>query len=372
MPTKQAAPRGTTTLSGRKWIGAAQASVDSILGDASPKVSSRGGSFFNVNRWTARILFGRLTESIKYGNEMDETTVRNGLDLANGTKVPKREIVIAAVPDRIPPWLARSSVGGRYHEAWHDLYSCTRDLTFDEVNGPLMARWDLLDDWGPFVGAVLTWGNVIEDIRIERHGCREFPGSQDKMEDLQDLILVMESEGRTAAEHRGLPTNDDMAVVMGAFRDLGLGYQTEKQEAALAGYQKRSPAGWRLVTEGPLKPLLDRAITMGRDDDLGHWWLAMEVVAVLASLGKQTQQQPPPPGGEGDESQPPPPGPPSDCDDSDGESGKGKPPRFPLFKVGDRAKAKRGAYAGKIVEVTFAGPPDEEGRQSLKFAVVED
>ena len=368
--SKQEPAQGTLSLSGRKWIGAAQASVNSVLGDDAPPVSSRGQSFFNVNRWTARVLFGKLTESIKYGNEMGEDVVNNALYLANSTSVPKREIVIAAVPDRIPPWLARSSVGGRYHEAWHDLYSCTRDLTFDEVNGPLMARWDLLDDWAPFVGAVLTWGNVIEDIRIERHGCREFPGSQDKMEDLQDLILVMEAEGRQAAEHRGLPTNDDMAVVMGAFRDLGLGYQTEKQQAALAGYQKQSPAGWALVTEGALKPLLDRAITMGRDDDLGHWWLAMEVVAVLASLGQQPQQQPPSGAPQGDEGQPGPPGPPSD--DDSGKGGKGKPPRFPLFKVGDRAKAKRGPYAGKIVEVTFAGPPDEDGRQSLKFAVVED
>lgn len=369
---KQQAPRGTLTLDGRKWIGAAQASVDSILGEDSPKVSSRGGSFFNVNRWTARVLFGKLAESIRYGNLMGEDLVRNALDLANGQSVPKREIVIAAVPDRIPPWLARSSVGGRYHEAWHDLYSCTRDLTFDEVHGPLMARWDLLDDWTMMVGAVLTWGNVIEDIRIERHGCREFPGSEDKMQDLQDLILTMEAEGRTAAEHKGLPTNDDMAVVMGAFRDLGLGYDTEKQRAALADYQKRSPAGWALVTQGPLKPLLDRAITMGRDDDLGHWWLAMEVVAVLATLGQQPQGRPQPPE-RGDPCDEPGDGPPQPPSDDSPEGGTpGKPPRFPLFKVGDRAKAKRGPYRGKIVEVTFAGPPDEDGRQSLKFAVVED
>ena len=369
--SKQAAPKGTLTLDGRKWIGAAQASVNSILGNKAPKVSSRGQQFFNINRWTARTLFAKLAESIRYGNEMGEDVVRNAIALANGTRVPNREIVIAAVPDRIPTWLARSSVGGRYHEAWHDLYSCTRDLDFDEVFGPLMQRWPMLADWSPFVGAVLTWGNVIEDIRIERHGCKDHPGSQDKMEDLQDLILKLEADGRTAAEHKGLPTNDDMAVVMGAFRDLGLGYETEAQQAALAGYQQRSLAGWRLVTQGPLKPLLDRAITMGRDDDLGHWWLAMEVVAVLATLGQQPQGRPQPPQDGGDEGQPGQPQPPSD--DDSGKSGKpGKPPAFPLFKVGDRAKAKRGPHRGKIVEVTFAGPPDEDGRQTLKFAPVLD
>lgn len=368
---KQTHDHGSLSVDGRKWVGAAQASVDTILGDDTCKVSARGTGFYNRDRWTARVLFGKLTESIRYGNAFDKGMVINALDLANGTQVEHREIVIASVPDRIPPWLARSSVGGRYHEAWHRVYSCTRDLTFEEVWEPLRQRWGMIPDWTPFIGAVLTWGNIIEDIRIERWGCREYPGSPDKMEDLQDLILTMEAEGRAASEHRGLPTNDDMAVVMGAYRDLGLGYQTEKQLAALADYKKRSPAGWHLVTQGALKPLLDRAINIERDDDLGHWWIAMEIVAVLASMGQQTPQQPPtgdpPPDGRG---QPQPPGPPSD---DDGEGGTPcKPPPFPLFKVGDRAKAKRGPYRGKIVEVTFAGPPDADGRQTLKFAVVED
>lgn len=363
--------KGTLCVDGRKWIGAAQASVDTILGADTCKVSARGTGFYNRDRWTARVLFGKLVESVRYGNSFDKDMVANALSLANGTRVAHREIVIASVPDRIPPWLARSSVGGRYHEAWHRIYSCTRDLTFDEVWTPLTQRWGMLADWTPFIGAVLTWGNIIEDIRIERWGCKEYPGSPDKMEDLQDLILTMEAEGRAASEHRGLPTNDDMAAVMGAYRDLGLGYQTEKQLAALKGYESRSPAGWNLVTQGALKPLLDRAINIERDDDLGHWWIAMEIVAVLASMGQQQPQQPPTGGQPGDgEGQPDgPPGPP--CDDGDG-GGKGKPMPFPLFKVGDRAKAKRGAHRGKIVEVTFAGPPDADGRQTLKFAAVED
>jgi len=363
----------TLSIDGRKWLGAATASVTSILGADAPKVSARGRSFFNKNRWTARVLFAKLAESIQWGNGFGELMVKNALHTANCTRVRDLEIVIASVPDRIPAWLARSSVGGRYHEAWHTVYSCTRDLSFEEVMGPLEARWGLLPDWNPYLSAVLTWGNIIEDIRIERWGCREYPGSPDKMEDLQDLILTMESEGREASEHRGLPSNDDMAVVMGAYRDLGLGYTTEKQDAALKGYETRSPAGWALVTRGALKPLLDRAINMAREDDLGHWWLAMEIVAVLASMGQQAPEEPDEPGegegeGEGEGGEQGPPGPPQDGD-GDGEGTKVP---FPLFKVGDRAKAKRGPYKGQMVEVTFAGLPDADGRQNLKFAPVED
>lgn len=363
----------TATLDGRKWLSTAQASVDSILGDATVPVSARGSLFFNKDRWTARLLMGRLVDYLRYGTPLSYDVALSAVAYCNSEEVVKKEIVIATVPDRIPLWLARSSVGGRYHEAWHTKYSCSRDLTVDEVWPDLERCWGMMDDptkWVPLLGAVLHWGNLIEDIRIERCGCRDYPGSPDKMADLQDLILRMEGEGReSAGGHRALP-KDDMSVVMGMFRDLGLGYDTPTQRAALEGYRKASPKAAWLVESGPLRPLLDRAIAMGPDDDLGHWWIAMEVVALLASLNQSQPQQPQPQqqSGEGD----PTPAPPSDSG-SDGDSNsKSEPPPFPLFKVGDRAKAKAGPLKGKVVEVTFASPPDENGRQNLKFAEVID
>ena len=358
------------TFSGSRWAASHQTSVNTILGTGTRKVSAKGSQFYNKDRWTARTLMASLVEHLRYGNAFDHDLVEKCVYRANDEQVYRPEIVVATVPDRVPAWLARASIGGNYHEAWHTEWSCSRDLTVAEVWGPLSERWDMVSDWTPFIGAVLTWGNIIEDIRIERLGCAKYPGSPDKMADLQDLILKMEAEGREASEHRGLPTNDDMAVVMGAFRDLGLGYTSERQLAALADYEKRSPAGWALVDSGLLRPLLDRAIHMAAEDDLDHWWLAMEIVATLVRIGKGAATPPPPPSpssGSADEAEA---GAPEG--DGDGEGGKGKPPEFPVFKVGDRAKAKVGPYAGKVVEVTFAGVPTAEGRQDLRFAVVED
>ena len=362
------------TINGKTWSAGHQASVDAILdprGKDHRKVEVRGSSFYNRDKWTCRVMQGKLVESVSYGNEFSVAMVEDALWAANGTVVGLPGIVVATNPDRIPMWLARAGIGGDYHEAWHTEYSCRRQLTMDEVWGPLSERWTLLPDWQHLVSAVLTWGNIIEDIRIERCGCAKYPGAPDKMADLQDLILKMESEGREACGHRGIDPNNDLSVVMGAFRDLGLGYQTDRQLAALDEYAERSPAGWHLVTEGDLKPLLDRAIALTPEDDLGHWWLAMEIVAKLVTLGQQAAQAPPPPpeGGEEGEPEPGPPGPPSD---TEGEGGPGKAPQFPTFKVGDRARAKAGPHAGEIVEVTFAGLPDAEGRQGLKFAVVVD
>jgi len=366
------------TFNGAKWAASHQASVDAILdgslGREKRPVSARGQGFFNKDRWTARALWSKLIQSLRYGNPLSKRMVENALYHANATHVATPEIVVATVPDRVPAWLARSSIGGNYHEAWHTEWSCRRDLGMSHVWAPLQKRWALLpeDVWPRYLGAVLTWSNIIEDIRIERLGCAKYPGAPDKMADLQDLILKMEEDGREAAGHKGLPQNEDMAVIMGAFRDLGLGYQSERQLAMLDTYQQRSPAGWNLVTQGALKPLLDASIALDEYDDLGSFWLAMEVVAILHTAAQQPEpEQPPEGGGQGQPQQQPDDysevAPPKEGDDS----GEGVKTPFPLFKVGDRAKPKTGPYRGKVVEVTFAGLPDKDGRQALKFAVVE-
>ena len=364
------------SFSGAKWAASHQASVDAIL-DGSPgrekrPVSARGEQFYNRDRWTARSLWSKLIQSLRYGNSLTRDMVDNAVRHANWVDIQKPEIVVASVPDRVPAWLARASIGGNYHEAWHTERSCRRDLTTHEVWTPLQKRWALLpeDVWPKYLGAVLTWSNIIEDIRIERWGCAKYPGAPDKMADLQDLILKMEEEGREAAGHKGLPQNEDMAVIMGAFRDLGLGYQSERQLAMLDTYQQRSPAGWNLVTKGALKPLLDASIALDEYDDLASFWLAMEVVAILHTVAQPPEEQAPEGGGQGqpqqtdDYSEV---APPEEGDDS----GQGVKTPFPIFKVGDRAKPKTGPYRGKVVEVTFAGLPDKDGRQALKFAVVE-
>jgi hypothetical protein len=228
--------------------------------------------------------------------------------------------------------------------------------------------------WGLLTEQILTWGNLIEDIRIERVMCREFPGAREKLESLQDLILLQEGQGNAGEGHKTLP-KDDLRVVMGSFRDLGLGYQTSLQRAALEEYQTASPAAYRLVAEGDLKPLLDRAITMTKDDDLGHWWLALEVIAVLVKAN-QTSNQPPQdqkPQDQQDQGQgqKPQDQKPQDQKPQDQKSQDQKQPK--VWKVGDRAMCKSGRLAGKKVQVIFAGLPEHDGRQEVRFAeVVED
>jgi hypothetical protein len=39
--------------------------------------------------------------------------------------------------------------------------------------------------------------------------------------------------------------------------------------------------------------------------------------------------------------------------------------------LGERATMKRGPYKGREVEVTWAGVPDEAGKQDLRYALIE-
>ena len=186
-------------MNGKKWAQSHQASIDAILdgskGREKRTVSARGEGFYNKDRWTARTLWSKLCQSIRYGNTLSRGMVENALFYANQPLGMTPEIVVAEVPDRVPGWLMRSSVGGNYHEAWHTEWSCRRDLSVADVWGPLSERWSLVpeNEWPKFIGSVLTWSNIIEDIRIERLGCAKYPGSPDKMSDLQDLILKQEA-----------------------------------------------------------------------------------------------------------------------------------------------------------------------------------
>lgn len=377
-------------LNGQKWRQTHQSTVDSVLGALGEHVPvrSQGTMFYNKDNWTARSFAAAMCEWAKLnpGQMPTQCDVQNWIDArvdAHTSHYTERGINIAATPDDLPRWLAMALVGGGYHEAWHTRYSCRRPLTVNELWPEVERLWKLVpyepdkgrQGWAGLTRYLLDWGNLIEDIRIERNGCRDYPGSPDKMGALQDLILKMEEEGRSVSEHRGVPVNDDLSVVTGTFRDIGLGYKTPTQLKALSDYKGRSDEGYKFVTEGPLKPLLDKAMMMGDKDDLGHLWLAMEVIATIVTASQAPQEQPEP---EGD--LPVNPNPPKKDDKPQpvrpGESGKGGGGgggnTYYLYHVGDRCTLKAGPHKGSEVEIVWAGLPDEvTGKQELKYSLVE-
>jgi len=269
-----------------------RASVVAILGGEAPRVESKGSRFYNVDRWTARVLVGKMCDWARShpGATPSTSDVSGWVTAANAERVDPsaREIVIAETPtgDALTTRVAMALVGGGYHEAFHTRYSCRRTLSSAEIAGIVLPRWKAVSDWAPLAGTLLEWGNLIEDIRIERRGNEEYPGTFVKLCDLQDLVLGQEAETRTKAETD--PKMRSMLVVNGTFRDLGLGYATEAQDAVLRWYESVDPAAHAMVATGPLSRLLDEAIALSAADDLGHLRLAMDVVAALVKAGQDS------------------------------------------------------------------------------------
>lgn len=396
------------TLPGTKWRMTHQVTVNSVLGadPTSPKyrkVTSKGSAFFNRDTWYARKFGANLCEWARLNKEVQPTRydvevwLRHSVQDALAFEVD-RGITIAATPDDLRPELAMALVGGAYHEAWHTEYSRRTPISIMEVWPKLQELWAKIPwapergyrGWSKLTKQLMTWSNIIEDIRIERLGCVEFPGAPDKMEALQDLILSMEARGKSIAEN---DAEVFIRTVQGAFRDLGLGYQTSLQRQVLEKYSVASPEAWRLVTKGALRPILDQAIRLGKEDSLGSLWLAMEVLVVLADLAapeaarKWAEKNKPP---EGDVPAPPAPAPappeeePKVVDqadatpDDDEEEGSGAPQpvvtkKPPLYKVGDVVRVKAGPHAGCKAEVVRASLPNPEtGIQDLELALVVD
>ena len=367
-------------LNANRWKATHQQTVNSVLGpqlkDGATNLNHRpvrsaGSRFFNQDHWVLRKFTAALCEWSKRnpGATPTEDDVQNWVAMANRREHVEPSITIANTPDELPRWIALALIGGGYHEAWHTEYSRRDYLTIGEVWPMVKALWALAD-WSVMTGPLLSWSNIIEDIYIERAGCRKYIGSPDKMVALQDLILKMESDSRDGAEaagHKALPANKTLAAVTGAFRDLGLGYGSIRQRAALAGYKEDSPEGWDLVTTGVMAPLVQDAIDLADSNPgkMGSLWIAMKVMAILGAPPKQPEG-------------PGPVGPPGTDGGGGGTEGEGgeeggsgeSPPK--AYSVGDRAEIKSGDLKGREVEVTWAGVQcTVTGDQELRYALVE-
>lgn len=273
----------TLTISGDIYRQTHRASILGVLGEKAPPVSSRGNTFFNRNRWTLHYFVLNLCDwAIKHPKKTPTySDVASWVFSANRRRVPNPEIVIANTPDHLPTPVALALTGGAYHEAWHILYTCKRDLSTDEIFDLLIQKWAQVPDWSVVGNALTVWYNLLEDIRIERLGCLEFEGARSKMPFLQDFILNSESSCSTTS-----------SIIAKTFRDAGLGYETPRQQEAFCSYQENNPAAVDLVLKGPLYPLLQEAQAPTKTDLLNSLWLAMDVMICLEQTSIETSQIP--------------------------------------------------------------------------------
>jgi hypothetical protein len=282
------------TLKGGKYRATHKASVTAILGSDTRRVSSRGSRFFNKDHWTGRALLHHMCEWAKTHGDLvptreivEEWLTKSRYQSFYGDP----EIVIASTPDQLKVRVASALIGGAYHEAWHTLYSARREISLDEACEIILPRWAKVADWSKYYRLLMEWSNLIEDIRIERLGCAEFPGTRNKMCDLADFVIDLESDGKESAKAHGIDVASGSALntVCCTFREVGLGYSTDKIRKAMQSYITENPAAVALVLQGPLSGFLRESIALTREDDLGCIRLAMDVIETLAKLGGHSE-----------------------------------------------------------------------------------
>ena len=143
----------------------------------------------------------------------------------------------------------------------------------------------MISDWSVFHNELQKWNNIIEDIRIERVGIKEFPPTRVSMVELQDFVLNLEKQGlENARSHGHSGERNALSVISGTFRDLGLGYtESALQREIILSYEKDNKQGYDLVNEGALRPLLDKSINLtdSTEDKYECLWLAMDVIITL-------------------------------------------------------------------------------------------
>lgn len=269
-----------------------KSSVTAILGEGTRPVYSCGTQFLNRDRWTGRALLVAIADDVQANPNTPLTVARvdKWVRKANEVYVYSPNIQIADTPDSLNDRIVGALIGGAYHEAWHTKYSCRRDLTTSEVMGIMKPRWAKVRNWANFASLILEWSNIVEDVRIERLGVAAYPGTHTKMCDLQDFILDMEAKGNAMARAHGAKVNGTLSVIGKTFRDLGLGYNTNAQRAALAAYQRDNPMAYNFTTTGAVGKALDEAIKLSATDDLGCLRVAFDVLIAIADASQQQPQ----------------------------------------------------------------------------------
>lgn len=286
-------------INGQQVRATHSATIGSVLADHSdvPSVSSKGSSFYNADSWTLRVLCQLMCHwaSQNKGCIPTEEIIKEWVTFAN-RKIGSvnREIVIAATGDQLDRSMMLALVGGGYHEAWHSRYSKRDRLDPNVVVPNILKRWALVKDWSPFHNELQKWNNVVEDIRIERVGIKEFPPTRHSMVELQDFVLNLEKQGlENARAHGHSGVKNALSVITGAFRDIGLGYtESSLQSEIILSYEKDNKDGYDLVNEGALRPLLDKSINLtdSKEDQYECLWIAMDIIVILVQAGDDGEQ----------------------------------------------------------------------------------
>lgn len=252
-----------------------RSSIYSILGDQTPVTELSGNMFLNQNRWTAQIFLGKLYQWMldHASNIPCKSTIQSLVESSNEVVVEPK-IIMPVMPQEVDTRLSMALTGGAYHESWHTIYTCKRPLSREEVYDIVEPRLSKAKHPRTVIKIAQDWMNLIEDVRIERLGVKEYPGTWVKMNDLTDYIISRELHNVDYEENL-------VNIVARVFREYGLGYSTIITRSALSLYEKVDPETVDFVVNGPLRPHLVECRKDRNYDDLFVLRKSLDIALVM-------------------------------------------------------------------------------------------
>jgi len=240
-----------------------RATLFGILGERyMVPIRSAGRRFFMIGSFPYRSAIEKVAHFSKIADGADRAPTRENYrewaDEFNQGRV-KPTIQIAATDDNINVRTFMALIGGANHEGFHRLYSGQCPIRGNDLEKAIAPYYNSRIPYSDpeTLSLLMESQNIFEDIRIERIGCAEFPGVYTKMADLADFIL--DQEEPTRERDRKIPPSP-ARIALAVFREVGLGYSTEKTREALAHYKSVCPEVVEMIRTGALAPLLKDAI----------------------------------------------------------------------------------------------------------------
>lgn len=259
----------------------------SVLGtDLMVPLRFRGDQFYCIDVFPWRQCLGFVCEYKK-----NLVTVKDlapwPKDIEKSASTIKPSVTLPTVSSMLSGKDYEALLGGTYHEGWHRLRRGTTPKP-KEIYRLLKPRWDGVP-WKRHQRILLEFGNILEDIRIERLGIRDFPGTRDRLVEVHDLILNRES--RTFdVELRRDSSKNFLVTALRAFRDLGLGYESEAHTRAWSHYQEASPEAVEFVLHGDFNKLLESAKV--ENDPSFQFWGALDGIKLLLKHLQEEKENP--------------------------------------------------------------------------------
>lgn len=203
---------------------------------------------------------------------------------------PNNAIILGVIPVDVSWQFEAAFDGAALHEAFHGIYSCRRPLTYNEIFDLVVKNWARIPDWGTYLNFLLEAHNHVEDVRIERVGVQDYPGSQGPLEALNEYCL-----GAYAGATHHVRVKEErketsrLRRLLALLFCLGHSLQTPAMLRYVGEARDSDPDLLQQIEEGPYADILRQIREMDLRDDLAALRIALNLASLLVSEDLATE-----------------------------------------------------------------------------------